>query len=186
MKTITTDEFIELESYCGEERARGLAGDKERWSAVEILALEEIPAVGRFRIVLREELMPAPVLHEFMCRCAERALALVKEPDPRSVAAIETARRWMRGEATDAELEAAEKAAWAAAGAAWAAAGDAAGDAARSAAWAAEGAAAWNAAPPTTPAECRAAYAAEREAQAAALTEMLLEEEALNAQEGQK
>ena len=102
------------------------------------------------------------VLQEFACLCAEDALKLVKNPDPRSFAAIEAKRKWLRGEITYKELYAAKtaaKAAWAAAGdaaaksaedavwaaakaardAVWAAAGDAAG----AAVWAAAGDAAW-------------------------------------------
>ena len=78
-------------------------------------------------------------LHEFACDEAERALALTDNPDPRSIAAITTKRRWLCGEATDAERAAARDAAW---DAAWAAAWDAA----RAAAWAAARAAAWDAA----------------------------------------
>jgi hypothetical protein len=89
------------------------------------------------------------ILHEFACRCAEGALALVKHPDPRSAAAIAAKRAWMRGEITDAQLAAARAAAldaaWYAAGAAARAAAldaawDAAWDAARAAAWDAQNA----------------------------------------------
>ena len=60
------------------------------------------------------------ILHEFACRCAEDALALSPNPDPRSVNAIAVKRAWMRGEATDNELAAARAAAWDAAwDAAW-------------------------------------------------------------------
>ena len=111
------------------------------------------------------------VLHEFACTVATDALHLAEargaRVDPRSWAAIETKRRWLRGEATDADLtaawDAARAAAWAAAGDAawadawaaaradaWAAAEAAARDAARDAAWnaarAAARAAAWAAA----------------------------------------
>jgi hypothetical protein len=109
-------------------------------------------------------------LHEFACWCAEQALLREREagrePDPRSWAAIEVKRRWLKCEANDAELDVASAAAWAAAAsaardatraawaaasaAAWAAAKDAAWDAARdagrAAAWAAGRAAAWAAA----------------------------------------
>src|SRR5690606_26484179 len=72
------------------------------------------------------------ILHEFACWCAERALRLVDDPDPRSLAAIEAKRKWLRGEIMDAELGAAGAAAWdAAMAAAWDAAWDAAMDAAR-------------------------------------------------------
>ena len=47
------------------------------------------------------------LLHEFACRCAEDALKLVENPDPRSVAAIEAKRQWVKGEITDDELAAA-------------------------------------------------------------------------------
>ncbi len=66
-------------------------------------------------------------LHEFSCWCAERALKTAKVEDVRCWAAIETKRKWMRGEATDQELAAARAAAW-----------DAARDAARAAARAAQ------------------------------------------------
>jgi hypothetical protein len=71
------------------------------------------------------------VLHEFGCLCAEQALLREREagrePDPRSWAAIEVKRKWLRGEATDKKLEAA-----------W--------DAARNAVYATAGNMNWNAA----------------------------------------
>ena len=72
------------------------------------------------------------ILHEFACICAEDALHLIEKrgqkADKRSWVAIETKRRWMKGEATDKELAAARAAARAAAwDAAWAAARDAQG-----------------------------------------------------------
>ena len=91
----------------------------------------------------------ATVLHEFACAVAMDALHLTEARgagvDPCSWAAIETKRRWLRGEATDAELRAAQSAArraarsaaWRAESAAW----SAAWSAARSAAWRAESAA---------------------------------------------
>jgi hypothetical protein len=53
------------------------------------------------------------VLHEFACLCAEDALTLVANPDPRLAAAIAAKRAWIRGEITDRQLDAAELAAWA-------------------------------------------------------------------------
>ena len=55
------------------------------------------------------------ILHEFACWCAERAMSRLRNPDPRSIAAINAKRKWMRGEITDAELAAARDAAWGAA-----------------------------------------------------------------------
>ena len=107
------------------------------------------------------------ILHEFACQCAEDALALVAEPDPRGVAAIDAKRAWLRGEITDEELDAA----WAAArDAAWNAASAAARDA-RAAARAAASAAARAAASAAARAVARAAAwgAAWNAASAAAL-----------------
>ena len=89
-------------------------------------------------------------LHLMACWSAEQALKLIKNPDPRSVAAIQAKYKWLRGEITDSELDAAWAAARAAAwAAAWAAARDAAGaswNAAWAAAWAAARDVSWNAA----------------------------------------
>jgi len=93
------------------------------------------------------------ILHEFACQCAEDALALVARPDARILEAIEAKRKWLNGEITDGELDAAWDAARdaardakAAALAAWAAAQTAARAAARAAAWAVAGAVARDAA----------------------------------------
>ena len=90
--------------------------------------------VGRRRKVIWM-LDATNTLHEFACRCAEDALALIKNPDPRTIAAIEAKRKWVRGEITDQDLAAARNATWDA-WAAWAAAWDAAWNAAGDAAWA--------------------------------------------------
>jgi hypothetical protein len=96
-----------------------------------------------------------PILHEAECVFAKGALRIAKVTDPRSWAAIEAKRKWLRGEITDEELAAAalpaeaaaSAAAWDAAGdAAWKAASAAAGAAASAAAWDAAGDAAWKAA----------------------------------------
>ena len=80
-------------------------------TALDILYRDDVSAKDKLRSVLRPEFIPEVILHEFACDQAEFALSLVDNPDPRSVAAIETKRRWMRGEATDAELAAACEAA---------------------------------------------------------------------------
>lgn len=112
-------------------------------TALDILALKRVPEVDRLWLVLREEFIAAPILHEFACRCAERALKAAGVTDKRSWAAIQAKRDWLVGKITDeqlaAALDAALDAAWdAALGAAWAAARAAAQAAARDAAWAAE------------------------------------------------
>ena len=46
--------------------------------------------------------------HEFALRCARRVQHLMT--DPRSIAALDTRERWLRGEATDEEMAAARAA----------------------------------------------------------------------------
>ena len=69
--------------------------------------------------------------HEFALACARRVQHLMR--DPRSIAALDTRERWLRGEAKAEEMDAAWDAARDAADAAWDAR-DAAWDAARDAA----------------------------------------------------
>ena len=172
MKTITYEDFVRFKPcWLTNDEERDEHADqiaryramRDEWSAIDILRLDEVDAEDRLWLVLREELIDAPILHEFSCRCAERALSRIAKPDERSIAAIEAKRKWLRGEISDKELAAAWDAAWsavcvsamtvaraaardasraaarvAARDAAWAAASAAARDAARDAAWAAE------------------------------------------------
>lgn len=136
---VTLDEFLSFKpcwlddeqglrrlEYC----ARKLGGSAD---ALEILALRKIPAEDRLWAVLREEFIPAPILHECACRCAEDVLSRMDNPDPRSIYAIAVKRRWIAGEATDEELAAAQAAARTAVRVARTAAQDAAEAAARNA-----------------------------------------------------
>ena len=128
MKTVTVEQFKKfrpcwLETAEGREKFARIAAIKNEWTALDVLNLPDVLAEDKLWSVLREEFIDAPILHEFACRCAEYALSFVASPDPRSIAAIEAKRKWLRGEITDAELAAA----W---DAARAAASDAAGDAA--------------------------------------------------------
>ena len=171
MKSITYAEFLEFgPCYLDDPKEKALmdsiAKRQERWTALDILELEEIPDEDKLWAVLREELMEPEKVHEFACRCAERALSRVGNPDPRSVAAIEAKRAWMKGEISGAELAAARDAA---SGAAW----DAARDAAWTAAWTAASDAAWDAASDVA---SDAAMAAERAWQVDELKKMLKEE----------
>ncbi len=108
----------------------------EDWTgtALDVLDVTDCPAADRLWVVLREECVSSRTLRLFAVWCARQALALVDNPDQRSVAACDTAERFANGEATERE----RAAAWAAAStaardAAWAAASTAA----RDAAWAA-------------------------------------------------
>jgi hypothetical protein len=90
------------------------------------------------RLIRRLDTWTEKTIRLFACDCAERVAHLAK--DKRCQNAINTARRYATGEATEEELAAARDAAWGAAAwdAARAAAWAAAWDAARDAAWAAE------------------------------------------------
>ena len=85
---VTFSEFLKFEPcWLDDERgrrrlryyARKLGGSAD---ALEILALRRIPADERLWAVLREEFIPAPILHEFACRCAEDVLSRIDNPDP--------------------------------------------------------------------------------------------------------
>ena len=161
MKTVTPEQFKEfgpcwLETAEGRKRYARVAAMRDEWSALDVLALDGVSNGDKLWAVLREEFIDAPVLHEYACRCAEYALTFVREPDSRSIAAIEAKRKWLRGEISNDDLTAA----WAAADAATRAAAWAARDAARAAADAATRAAADAA----TRAAARAARAAARAA----------------------
>jgi hypothetical protein len=120
MKTVTVEQFMGFAPCYGEGKIRRIAGDKDEWTALDVLALDNVPDVDRLWAVLRPEFIDEPILHEFACRCAERALEQVDEPDPRYLEAIAVKRRWIRGGASDAELAAA----LAAANDAWCAVGN--------------------------------------------------------------
>lgn len=170
MKTVTVEQFKSfrpcwLETAEGREKFARIASIRNEWTALDVLNLPDVSAEDKFWSVLREEFIDAPILHEFACRCAEYALSFVESPDPRSIAAIEAKRKWLRGEITDAELDAA----WAAArAAAWYAALYAARDAVLDAAQAA-------AQDVATDAAWAAAWDAVREHEVEMLRELLVE-----------
>ena len=182
MKTVTPEQFKEfgpcwLKTAAGRQRYARVAAMRDEWSALDVLALDGVSNKDKLWAVLREEFIDAPVLYEYACRCAEYALTFVREPDSRSIAAIEAKRKWLRGEISNDDLTAARAAAdaaWAAAcAAANAAACDAANAAARAAAWAAADAADAAADAAAGP----AAYAAAREHEVKLLKELLREVE---------
>lgn len=110
MKTVTVEQFRKfgpcwLETAEGRGKFARIAAIKNEWTALDVLNLSDVSVQDKFWSVLREEFIDAPILHEFACRCAEYALSFVESPDPRSIAAIEAKRKWLRGEITDAELD---------------------------------------------------------------------------------
>ena len=85
----------------------------EGWSgtALDILAVEDCPANDRLWVVLREEALSARTARLFAVAVARAALALVENPDPRSIVAVDVAERHANGEASGDELDAARAAA---------------------------------------------------------------------------
>ena len=137
LKTVTYEQFVGfgpcwLENEAGRKRLKRYAAKREQWTALDILALNRVSAEDRLCAVLREEFIPAQVLHEFACRCAEWALSKLDHPDSRSIAAIQAKRDWLAGKITDRDLAVARVAAR---DAVWVAARDAAGTATWTAAW---------------------------------------------------
>ena len=130
---VTLDEFLSfkpcwLDDERGRRRlryyARKLGGSAD---ALEILALRMIPAEDRLWAVLRAEFIPAPILHEFACRCEELAAA----------EAAAWVARTSAQDAVEAATLAAQTATWAARTAAWVAQAAWAAQAATWVAWAA-------------------------------------------------
>lgn len=190
MKTATYNDLIIwhpcwLDEAGGEERlCAAVAHMPECFTALDVLGLDGVSAADRLWVALRPELLSYRTLRLFACDCAERALtrerAAGREPDARSWTAVAVARRHAMGEATDVDLLEAYRAAYAAyADTSTAAA--AAYAAANAAAYAASDATSASAATASAAAHpvCAyaSAYAAEREAQIAALRRTIEENE---------
>ena len=170
MKKITRELLRDWYACYSDDRIHELV-PVEGLTPAQVLDRTDVPVEDRLWVVLRESVIPRRELHLLACKWAREALAVVGNPDPRSVAAIDCAERFARGKATTEELAAARDAACdaardavrddaraAARAAAWAAAWAAASDAAR-AAWAA----AWAAACSAACSAARAAWAAARD-----------------------
>ena len=70
---------------------------------LEILELD-IPVANRFAVVLGEDRLPAAVLHEFACRCAERAISKIPDAGPDGPGWVQLKRMWMVGMIGDDDL----------------------------------------------------------------------------------
>ena len=85
-----------------------LEADKE-YSYTEFLKLEHIPPEDRVWVM--RKFMSDKELRLFAVNCGRRALARVKNPDPRSLKACDVAEKFANGEASVEELKAANAAA---------------------------------------------------------------------------
>ena len=152
MKKITRELLRDWYACYSDDRIHELV-PVEGLTPAQVLDRTDVPVEDRLWVVLRESVIPRRELHLLACKWAREALAVVGNPDPRSVAAVDCAKRFARGKATTEELAAARDAAC---DAACSAACDAAWAAARAAAWAAAWAAACDAARAAQVADCRA------------------------------
>ena len=101
-----------IDHVCRKER-KFIPEDKKIFTALDLLGMEGFLDSLKLTLVLYDfDLIPKEVCNEFACRCAERALGNIKDPDPRSLAAIAAKRAWMKGEISDAELQSAWDAAY--------------------------------------------------------------------------
>lgn len=171
MRTVTVDDILSWSPCWTKERVRAACAPLGgRFTALDVLLLEDVPPEDRLWVVLREEMLDAATLRLFAVACVRWALMVTGWDDPRSARACDVAEAYALGDvsldeltdagdaardatARDARAAAgdATAAAWAAWAAAWAAAVDA-----RTAAWSAAWSAAW-----ATPVEALIAYLTE-------------------------
>ena len=121
--SMTIKEFADKHSAC-------VAG--RNWAVLHCATMDDVWRTAKpewlIWIATRPGVLPERELRLFACWCARRCQP--PDADPRSMAAIATAEKFARGEATEAELISAAESAWAEAE-------SAARSAARSAAWSA-------------------------------------------------
>ena len=94
----------------GDERAKEYEArtDPAGVTPLELARFSWIPMGDRLWVLLREEVIPAERLHLLGCEFTEMALPVFEKEfpdDSRLRDAVETKRRWLRGEATSGELE---------------------------------------------------------------------------------
>jgi len=117
MKTVTYEQLKEINlnwlADAIDKRFAETGEVKKEWTALDVLNLQGVFAEDKIRAVLREEFIPAPVLHKFARSCAERTLSIIDLTDKRHWKAIDTVSKWLKGEAIDGELTAERLVMWA-------------------------------------------------------------------------
>ena len=81
-----------------------LADLYSEWDALKVLNVPNIKAGNKLYAVLDENFLPKKLLYEFACRCAEWVLSFVESSPPSAIKAISVKRKWVTGEASNAEL----------------------------------------------------------------------------------
>jgi len=85
LPTVTPAQFLSLENCwlrqtLGFDGHKHIAARRSKWTALDVLALEDVDIMERLNVVLREVFIPATVLHHLACWCARRS-TFVPEPD---------------------------------------------------------------------------------------------------------
>ena len=107
MLTVTIDDVLSWGPCYPEAQIHALAeGLPERCTAADLVRHLQgrIPPKDLLWLLCRDEVLPARLLRECVCDWTERALRLAGVTDAASWYAVAVARRYARGEATDAEL----------------------------------------------------------------------------------
>jgi len=108
---ITTDRIMSFRPCASWPRARVEAAVEAAGGDLATL-LRTIPEQDALWLVLREDFIPAPALHELACKYAEDVLPIFEAAHPndkRPREAIEISRSWARGDITYKQLEEARK-----------------------------------------------------------------------------
>lgn len=109
---VTPEEILSwqpCESY-DLKKIKKLFGRKKKANALDILNCEEISIEDRFWVVLREEMLSERILRLFAISCAEHVLPIFEKKYPedrRPRTAIDAAKKYLMGEITKEELDAA-------------------------------------------------------------------------------
>lgn len=111
---ITRKKLREWDACYSDRRLEALVPTKGG-TLLQVLRCRKVPVADRIWVATRPGACSERVQRLFAARCARRALARIKNPDPRSVVACDVAERFADGLATREELATAQSEAWRAA-----------------------------------------------------------------------
>ena len=104
-KTITR-EFLRLHNACSSDDRIAESVPPEGLTIIEVLRRTDAPVEDRIWVATREGAVPTIVHQRWAIATARRALGRVDSPDPRSIAALDTAEAYLDGRCDRAALDA--------------------------------------------------------------------------------
>ena len=104
-KTITR-EFLRQHNACWSDDRIAESVPPEGLTIIEVLRRTDAPAEERIWVATREGAVPTIALQRWAIATARRALGRVDSPDPRSVAALDTAEAYLDGRCDRSALDA--------------------------------------------------------------------------------